>query len=74
MAKFPKAWVAANAAVERNKATEVSARIDMSADVAGKGKCPECRKDMEIVMSGTQKVWSCAHDRITLPLPDGHQG
>ncbi len=72
MAKFPKAWVAANAAVERKQ--EVNARINMSAEVAGQGKCPECQKDMEIVTSGTAKVWSCAHDRITLPLPDGYKG
>lgn len=70
MAKFPKSWIAANAAIERSK--PVTARIDMSAEVAGMGNCPECKKPMEIVASGGTKVWACAHDRITLPLPDGY--
>ena len=59
-------------AMSKNK-KDVNAALDMSADVAGKGMCPECKNPMQILTAGNAKVWACAHDRITLPLPDGYQ-
>lgn len=53
-------------------ATPVTARIDMSAEVAGRGMCPECKKPMTVVVSGTSKMWACAADRISLPVPNGY--
>ena len=53
-----------------NGESVIEARIDMSAEVAGKGLCPECKKPMQIVMAGDSKVWACLADRITLPVPD----
>lgn len=67
MSKLPRAWVTAGVTT---KAEEVSARVDMSAEVAGKGLCPECRKPMQAVMAGNSKVWACVADRISLPMPD----
>lgn len=52
---------------------KVTARIDMSADIAGKGLCPECKKPMEVVTAGTSKVWACAADRISIPVPNGYE-
>jgi hypothetical protein len=66
MTKFPRAWVAANAAVQR----KLEAKIDMSAEVAGKGLCPDCKKPMTEAYAGEHKVWACAADRIVLPFPD----
>jgi hypothetical protein len=66
--KLPQAWITAGV----KKPAEVTARIDMSADVAGQGNCPECKKPMTVVASGPSKMWVCAHDRISLPMPDGH--
>lgn len=65
MGKLPRAWIEANTTKK-----EVSARVDMSADVAGKGLCPECKTPMEVVMAGTNKVWACVAHRISLPIPD----
>jgi hypothetical protein len=67
MSKLPRAWLVAGS--EKTE-TKVSARVDMSADVAGKGLCPECRNPMEVVMAGGNKVWACVADRISLPMPD----
>ena len=61
--KVPKAWISAST-------KKVVARVDMSADVAGQGKCPECKKPMELVEGSMGKLWACAHDRISLPVPD----
>lgn len=49
---------------------KVQARIDMSAEVAGRGLCPECKKPMQKVFAGGSPVWACSEDRITLPIPD----
>ena len=72
MKKLPKVWVAANTN-GGSTPTTVTSKIDMSAEVAGSGKCPECKKPMEIIISGNSRVWACAHDRISLPLPDGYK-
>lgn len=48
----------------------VTARIDMSAEVAGAGMCPECRKPMVRMMANGHPVLTCMQDRITLPIQD----
>jgi hypothetical protein len=48
----------------------VVARIDMSADVAGAGLCPECRKPMERSHANGIPVMTCDEHRIAIPLPD----
>ena len=69
--KYPSAW---NAKQEQPvTAKKVEARIDMSAEVAGAGKCPECKQPMQIVNVAGSAMWTCAADRITLPLPDGYE-
>ena len=50
--------------------SEVNARINMSADVAGAGLCPECRKPMEKAFASGIPVYRCTADRIALPVPD----
>lgn len=67
--QIPKAWIHAGTAKK-----EVTSRIDMSAEVAGRGLCPECKKPMTVAMVGASKMWACAADRITLPLPDDYNG
>lgn len=57
------------AAVEKEP-TKVSARIDMSAEVAGQGMCPECRKPMVLMMANGHPVHTCMEDRITIPVQD----
>lgn len=52
--------------------TEVQAGLDMSAEVAGSGFCPECRSKMTIAQVGGSPSWVCRADRISLPLPDDH--
>jgi hypothetical protein len=51
--------------------TETRARIDMSADVAGAGLCPECRKPMERSHANGFPVLTCDEHRIAIPMPDG---
>lgn len=51
--------------------TSVTARINMSADVAGAGLCPECREPMEATFAAGHPVWSCKVDRISIPRADG---
>jgi hypothetical protein len=50
--------------------TETTARIDMSAEVAGAGLCPECRKPMERSHANDIPVLRCLDCRIALPTPD----
>lgn len=70
--KYPSAW-ADKPVSAPTIASKVEARIDMSAEVAGVGKCPACKKPMQIVTSMGSKVWACVADQITLPLPDGYE-
>lgn len=67
--KMPQAWNAVTA----KTATKVTAKIDMGAATVGKGLCPECRTPMETVTVKGQKMWTCAADRITLPMPNEDQ-
>ncbi len=58
-----------HAAAEAAKA-KVLARIDMSAEVAGLGLCPECKQPMVKSMANGHEVWACHSDRIAIPTPD----
>lgn len=53
---------------------KVEARINMSAEVAGKGLCPECREPMVPGLIGDTKVQYCLAHRIALPIPDETPG
>lgn len=65
--KVPSAWSKPMLAkVDKQK---IESRIDMSADVAGKGLCPECKKPMESVFVNNSRMLACAACRITLPAP-----
>lgn len=61
--KMPKAWIQAGT-------KKVEARIDMSAEVAGKGLCPECRNPMTASVVNGHDALTCDADRIVLPVPD----
>lgn len=66
---FPKAFV--NAGVKKEPVAEqVTARIDMSADVAGAGLCPECKQPMEKTHANGMPVLACQPCRITIPIKD----
>lgn len=62
--KMPQAWITAGTK------KEVSARIDMSAEVAGKGLCPECKKPMVPGIVNGHESLVCHEDRIAIPIPD----
>jgi hypothetical protein len=76
MKKIPAAFMTASATVsDKQKKIEASsakvqARIDMSADVAGNGLCPECRKPMERSHANGFAVLTCDEHRIAIPIPD----
>lgn len=51
--------------------TEVTARIDMSVDVAGRGLCPACRQPMTSgFRANGHNVMVCMRDRIAIPMVD----
>lgn len=52
---------------------KVESRIDMSAEVAGRGLCPECKKPMILALAGPSTMWVCEADRISIPVPDGYE-
>jgi hypothetical protein len=56
--------------VAKTETAEIKARIDMSADVAGAGLCPECRKPMELSHANGIPVMVCDTHRIAIPVPD----
>ncbi len=70
--KLPSAWVAASfgaPAVEpKTDKKEVTARIDMSAEVVGRGLCPECKHPMIRTIADGVPVMACVADRISLPI------
>lgn len=76
MKKIPAAFLTASANVsDKQKKVEASsakvvARIDMSADVAGAGLCPECRKPMERSHANGFPILVCDEHRIAIPIPD----
>jgi len=53
--------------------TEVEAKLNMSAEHAGSGNCPDCSQPMVIAMAGDAPSWGCKNCRISLPLPDDHE-
>jgi len=72
---LPKAWIEAGTKAKaeekaRVAAAKVEARIDMSAEVAGQGLCPDCRGQMERGVSNGINVWYCNPDRIAIPIAD----
>lgn len=69
---FKQAPVTRTQAKAKIEATvKVESRIDMSADVAGAGLCPECRKPMERSHANGFPVLICEEHRIAIPMPDG---
>ena len=77
MLKIPKAFAEASATktearkkVEAKAPAEVKARVDMSAEVAGAGLCPDCRKPMIPSHANGHPVLSCTACRIVIPTKD----
>jgi hypothetical protein len=79
--QLPKAYLAASATKSEAEAkkiqagtvktkTKTTARIDMSAEVAGKGLCPECHKPMSMSHANGYPVLVCDEHRIAIPVPD----
>lgn len=50
------------------KAKKITARVDMSDDVAGKGLCPVCKHPMKQMIANNQPVLCCMADRVVLPI------
>lgn len=74
--KIPQAWTASTkkvAAVTAASGKKVTARIDMSAEVAGKGLCPDCRKPMSISHAAGHEVLACNPCRIVIPTKDADE-
>ena len=55
---------------KEQESSKIESRVDMSAEVAGRGLCPECKVPMQKIMAGSSMMWVCNSDRITIPLPD----
>jgi len=77
MKHIPAAFITANATVsdaskkvQAAAAKKVEGRIDMSADVAGAGLCPECHRPMERSHANGFPVLTCDEHRIAIPIPD----
>lgn len=49
---------------------KVEARINMSAEIAGVGLCPECHKPMERSHANGIPVFTCDQHRIAIPIAD----
>lgn len=62
-----------HASVLHADSTTLTAKLDMSAEVAGRGFCPECKGQMQIVSVAGSPSWACTRDRISLPIPDDHE-
>jgi hypothetical protein len=80
---LPKAFLEASATISEAKskiearqqahealAKPVTARIDMSAEVAGAGRCPECKQPMEESHANGIPVLICKEHRIVIPMSD----
>ena len=75
---IPQAFLNASATKSETKAKletkastqKVTARIDMSAEVAGAGLCPECKKPMQPCIANDIPVLICQEHRIVIPTPD----
>lgn len=67
---MPEAFVNAGEKKIEASAEKVEARINMSAEVAGAGLCPECGKPMERSHANGIPVLTCDVHRIAIPSPD----
>ena len=76
--KLPQAFVNASATASEARSKveakaepkKVTARIDMSAEVAGAGLCPECKGTMQRSMANGIPVLICEQHRIAIPIAD----
>ncbi len=69
--KTPQAWNQITAKTAASPKEVLTAnRIDMSAEVAGAGLCPDCRKPMETLTAGAYDTQTCMACRISLPIAD----
>lgn len=64
--KMPSAWNK----IEASSSTVNASSLDMSAEIAGEGLCPECKTPMDKVLSGDLPTLVCVKDRIVLPIKD----
>jgi hypothetical protein len=67
---LPQAFSGAGEKKVEASAEKVEARINMSAEVAGAGLCPECQKPMERSHANGIAVLTCDLHRIAIPMPD----
>jgi hypothetical protein len=56
-----------------NEQKKVTARIDMSEEVAGAGRCPECKKPMVEAYLNDVPTLVCHEHRIAIPYKDEEQ-
>lgn len=68
--KMPAAWAPAQSKTDVRGSKQVTARINMSAEVAGAGLCPDCQKPMQLVTAGPVETLTCMDCRISLPTAD----
>lgn len=68
--KMPAAWTPAPSKTNVLGSQKVEARINMSAEVAGAGLCPDCQKPMEPIIAGPAETMTCMDCRIALPTED----
>lgn len=76
--KLPESFIRASATVsakaqkvEASQAPKtVTARIDMSAEVAGAGLCPECKSPMKSGFANGEPILYCLEHRIAIPTAD----
>ncbi len=66
----PQAFASASEKKVEAAAEKTEARINMSAEVAGAGLCPECHKPMERSNANGIAVLTCDVHRIAIPVPD----
>jgi hypothetical protein len=66
----PQVFVESGAKKIEAAAEQVEARINMSAEVAGAGLCPECQTPMERSHANGIAVLTCDAHRIAIPVPD----
>lgn len=70
--QMPAAWKSAGQPKVQiqAKGQKVTARINMSAEVAGQGLCPDCNKQMIEAHACDIPVLACMPCRIVLPVED----
>lgn len=70
---MPKAWTqveAKKSITASNGKHKIGAKINMSAEHAGQGLCPDCGKPMNETYASDVPVISCFPCRISLPRKD----